>query len=113
MARIIISNTLKKQVLKKFKKESKKVFKLMESLEQNHQKGKVIGVAQSLTIKELKYKSFRFYFVVSGFNLKYLSKEEIENLLIKFVRMSDKNTQQKTINEIKNILQILGPSGFN
>ncbi len=112
MARVIITNTLKKQIKNKFKKDSKKIFKLMGSLEQNHLKGKVIGIAETLTIKELKYKSFRFYFVVSGFNLKYLSKEEIENILIKFIRMSDKKTQQKTINEIKNILRILGPSGF-
>ena len=84
----------------------------MESLEENHLKGKTIGTAEALTIKELKYKSFRFYFVVSGFNLKYLSKEEIENLLIKFIRMSDKKTQQKTINEIKEILRILGSATF-
>ena len=113
MARVIIIETLKNEILKKFKKDSKKVFKLLKSLEKNPKKGKLIGVTAGLTIKELKYKSFRFYFITDGFKLKCLNKNNLIDLLIKFIRMSDKKSQQKTINEIKRILQILGPRGFN
>jgi len=35
------------------------------------------------------------------------------DLLIRFVRMSDKKDQQKTINEIKKILQKFGPQKFS
>ena len=89
-----------------------KIIELLMSLKQSPSKGKTLGVAAGLTIKELKYKSFRFYFITDGFKLKCLNEEGIVDLLIKFVRMSDKKTQQKTINEIKKILQILSPSGF-
>ena len=41
-----------------------------------------------------------------------LRKEDLEGLLIKFVRMSDKKSQQKVIDEIKIILRNLGDVGF-
>ena len=63
-------------------------------------------------LKELKYKSFRFYFIVDGKKLKVFSKEELTDLLIKFVRMSDKKSQQKVIDEIRKILIKIGPEGF-
>ena len=65
-----------------------------------------------IQIKELKYKGFRFYFLVDGFKLKFISQDELNDLLLRFVRMSNKKDQQKTIDEIKNILKITGPSGF-
>ena len=37
---------------------------------------------------------------------------DLKDLLIKFVRMSDKKTQQKTIDEIKAILRTFGEEGF-
>ena len=46
----------------------------------------------------------RFYFIIDGYKLNFLSKEELIDLLMKFVRMSDKKSQQKTINEIREIL---------
>ena len=42
-----------------------------------------------------------------------MDKEQLTELLIKFVRMSDKNHQKETINEIRNILIKIGPEGFN
>ncbi len=63
-------------------------------------------------IKELKYKSFRFYFITDGHKLNVLDKKSLADLLIKFVRMSDKKSQQKAINEIKNILIKIGFNGF-
>ena len=42
-----------------------------------------------------------------------LAKEIQQKLLIKFVRMSDKKSPQKTIDEIKKILRTLGERGFD
>ena len=108
---IVIS--LKNQILKKFKQESVTIFKLMESLKNNPRKGKLIASIGDIVIKEIKYKSFRFYFITQGYKLKVLSKDELVKLLIKFVRMSDKKQQQKTIEEIKQVLLKIGSSGFD
>ena len=112
MARVEITKTLYEEIEKKFKKEAEKIFDILKSLEQNPTKGKTLGIAAGLTIKELKYKSFRFYFITDGFKLRCLNEEHLIDLLIKFVRMSNKKAQQETINEIKKILQTLGPKGF-
>ena len=44
--------------------------------------------------------------------MKFFDKETLSDLLIKFVRMSDKKSQQKAIDEIKVILRKLGEEGF-
>ena len=112
MARVEIIESLYEKIEKKFKKEAEKIFNLLNSLEKNPQKGKILGTISGLTVKELKYKSFRFYFITDGFKLNCLDEEALTDLLMKFVRMSDKKSQQKTINEIKRILQTIGPKGF-
>ena len=112
MAKVEIITSLKNEVLKKFKGQSVDVFRLMRSMADNPNKGKIVGYVTGMLIKELKYESFRFYFIVDGGKLKFFSQEELNDLLIKFVRMSDKKTQQKTIEEIKVILRSLGEEGF-
>lgn len=112
MAKVIISEELKNQILKKFKEESKKIFQLMYSLKENPKKGKLVGQIKGIVIKELKYKSFRFYFITEGFKLKILDIEELSSLLIKFIKMSNKKDQQKAINEIKYILKKVGERLF-
>jgi len=112
MAKIQITESLFKEIEKKFKKEAHKVIDLLESLEENPKKGRALGNVGKIVIKELKYESFRFYFITDGYKLKLLKSEELSDLLIKFVRMSDKNSQQKTINEIKYVLRSLGDEGF-
>ena len=112
MVRVEIVESLFEEIEKKFKKESSKIFDLMESLKENPKKGKLLGTVGGLVIKELKYKNFRFYFITDGFKLKYLREEDLVDLLLRFIRMSDKKKQQQTINEIKHTLQTLGPSGF-
>jgi len=107
MAQVIILENLEREIDKKFKGESVDIFELMLSLENFPKKGKLIGNVGSIAIKELKYKSFRFYFFVDAFKVKFLGVDELEDLLIRFVRMSDKNSQQKVINEIKNFLKNL------
>lgn len=112
MAKVEIAETLKEEVLSKFKGESNKIFNLMYSLRDNPKKGKIVGHISNIVIKELKYKSFRFYFIANNYQIRILSIDNLKNLLIKFVRMSDKKTQQKTINEIKIILKKIGEGGF-
>jgi hypothetical protein len=112
MAKVEIVRSLFEDIKAKFKGESHKVIDLLESFEQNPQKGKTLGNVGGIIIKELKYKSFRFYFITNGFKLKFLRGEELTDLLLKFVKLSDKKTQQKVINEIKQILQTIGPKGF-
>ncbi len=107
MAKVIITKKLEDEVNKLFKKESIKIFELMKTLEENPYKGKAVGQVGGIVIKELKHDSYRFYFVADGFEIKILKKEELSDLLIKFVRMSNKKDQQKVINEIKNVLKTL------
>lgn len=112
MAKIEIIDSLAKEIQKKFKGESHKIVKLLRSVEENPKKGKLVGNVSGFLIKELKYKSFRFYFIVEGEKINFYSKEELVDLLIRFVRMSNKNTQQKIINEIREVLLKIGPEGF-
>jgi len=112
MAKVIITKSLESLINKKFKEESVQIIKLMYSLKENPKKGKIIGQAGGILIKELRYKSFRFYFITDGYKLKFLDKENLTDLLIKFVKMSDKKNQQKVIDEIKKILNTFGEEGF-
>ena len=113
MVRVTILETLKDEILKKFLGESKIIFKQMYSLKENPNKGKLLGNVGGIVIKELKYRNFRFYFITDGYKLKLMEESHLVTLLIRFVRMSDKKDQQKTINEIKEILINFGPKGFN
>ncbi len=108
----MIAETLKDEILKKFKGESKIIFRQMYSLQDNPKKGKLLGSFGGVVIKEIKYKSFRFYFITDGYKLKLLDKEKLTDLLIRFVRMSNKDYQQQTINEIKKVLMHFGSEGF-
>lgn len=112
MAKVVITNSLEKEINKKFKSESITIFELLYSLKENPKKGKPIGQVGGILIKELKYNKYRFYCITDGFKLKVLSTEELNDLLIKFVRMSNKKDQQKVINEIKTILREVGKEGL-
>jgi len=105
MAKVIITKRLEEEINKKFKGESVKIFNLMYSIEKSPHKGKIVGQVGGIIIKEIKYRSFRFYFITDGYKIKLLGKDELNSLLIKFIRMSDKKTQQKVINEIKWLLR--------
>jgi hypothetical protein len=104
MAKVEISEILKNQILKKFKQESKIIFKLMFSLEENPRKGKLLGVVGGIAIKEMRYKSFRFYFVTDNEKLRFFDEDNLKSLLIRFIKMSDKKDQQEVIENIKKIL---------
>jgi mRNA-degrading endonuclease RelE of RelBE toxin-antitoxin system len=112
MVKIEIAEDLFEEVEKRFKQDSTKIFDLIETLEDNPKKGKLVGNVGGIVIKELRYKGFRFFFLADGFKLKFLNEEELTDLLLKFVRMSDKKHQQKVIDEIKHILRTIGAGGF-
>jgi len=112
MAKVEIVSSLFQEIQDKFKGEAHKIIDLLETLEKNPHKGKLLGNVSGIVIKELKYKNFRFYFITDGFKLKVMNGSALTSLLIKFVRMSDKKSQQKVIEEIKGILRKLGKEGF-
>ncbi len=112
MAKVEIVISLFEEIEKKFKGDAHKILDLLESLGENPKKGKSLGTVGGIVIKELKYKSFRFYFITDGFKLKCIDENSLVDLLLRFVRMSDKKRQQKVINEIKKILLTIGPKGF-
>jgi len=113
MAKVEIVESLFEQIDKKFKRKSIEILQHLKSLESSPHKGKLLGTVGGILIKELKYNGFRFYFITDGFKLKCVDKDYLTDLLLKFVRMSDKKYQQKVINEIKHILITIGPSGFD
>jgi hypothetical protein len=112
MAKVIITRSLLDEIKRKFKEESREIIDLLETLKDNPKKGKTLGNVGKAVIKELKFKNFRFYFVTDGYKVKVLQVSELKDLIIKFVRMSNKKDQQKTIEEIKNVLRKLGGDGF-
>jgi hypothetical protein len=112
MAKVIITKALKEDVLAKFKGNSEKIFVRMKNLESQPKMGKPLGNIGGVLIKEIRYENFRFYFITDGHLLKFGSPEELANLLIKFVKMSGKKDQQKTIDTIKRIIRSMGFDGF-
>jgi len=112
MAKVEIVRPLLEVIKKKFKGESHRIIDLIETLKDNPHKGKLVGSVGGIVIKELKYKGFRFYFIMDRNKLKVFSREELTDLLIKYIRMSNKKSQQKVINEIKNILRKFGQEKF-
>jgi hypothetical protein len=108
MAKVIITKKLEEEIHKKFKGESVKIFNMMCSLEKSPRKGKIVGQVGGIIIKEIRYGSFRLYFITDGYKIKLLGKDELSSLLIRFIRMSNKKTQQKVIEEIKYLLRNFG-----
>lgn len=107
MIKIIIPKRLRDDILKTFKKDSLKIFKLINTLKENPSKGKIIGPVGVMSLRELKFKNYRFYFIINGHQLILFTKQETEKLLIRFINMSTKNKQQKTIDHIKEMLSII------
>ena len=112
MAKVEITNSLYEEIRKKFKQQSVEVLEHLKSLESSPHKGKLLGTVGGMAIKELKYEGFRFYFVTDGFRLRCLDQEKLVDLLLRFVRMSDKRSQPQIINEIKHVLRAVGAEGF-
>ena len=113
MAIVVITRSLERAISKRFKEDSIKVLALLRTLEDNPKKGKFLAQVGGIAVKELKYRNYRFYFVTDGYEIKFYELDELTDTLITFVRMSTKKEQQKTIDEIKNVLRSLGGEGFS
>ncbi len=113
MAKIEIVKSLFEDIKKKFNGKSHKIIDLMENLEQNPNKGKLLGNIAGILIKEIRYNSFRFYFITNGYKLKFVNASGLNDILIRFIRISDKKNQQKIINEIKKVLANIWFDAFN
>lgn len=85
----------------------------MNSLQQQPKKGKLLSQVGKVAVKELKYKKFRFFFLVDAYAIKFLTLEDLEDIIIKFVRMGDKKDQQEIIDDIKRILRKIGEEEFS
>jgi len=112
MVQVIITKKLEEEINKKFKHESVEIFSLMRTLQESPYKGKEVSSVGNIIIKELKYKKFRFYFITYSYKIKFLKADDLKDLLIKFVRMSEKKDQQEVIDDIKSVLRTLGGEGF-
>lgn len=112
MAKVVITAFLEEEINRKFKQQAVEIFTLLRTLEENPNKGKEVGVIGRVLIKEIKYGKFRFYFVTDGYALKILKMQELKDLIVKFVRMSEKKDQQGVIEEIKKVLRSLREEGF-
>ena len=108
MAKVMITSSLREDILKRFKGGAEGIFLRMKSLETEPHKGKALAHVAEIVIKEIKYDKYRFYFITDGRVLKFGTEDELAALLIKFVRMSEKKDQQKAIDSIKAVLQSMG-----
>ena len=77
MAKVEIILSLFQEIQRKFKGEAHKIIDLMESLETNPKKGKLLGSVGGIVIKEIKYKSFRFYFITDGYKLRFFDEQSL------------------------------------
>jgi hypothetical protein len=113
MVRVIITERLFRDIEKKFSNaEANRIIDLLETLQDNPHKGRELSSVGGVIIKEIKYGKFRFYFITDGYKIKFIRTSELKDLIIKFVRMSDKKGQQQTIEDIKTVLRSLGEEGF-
>lgn len=112
MVKVEIVSSLEDEIYRRFKGESIEVLEHIKSLENSPSKGKALGHVGGIIIKELRYKGFRFYFITDAHRIRVFTQEALTDLLIRFVRMSDKKDQQSVIEEIKRVLKTIGPSGF-
>jgi hypothetical protein len=54
----------------------------MKSLKENSKNRKIFGIVEGIEIKEIKYISFRFYFITEDFKIRGLGGKNITSLLI-------------------------------
>lgn len=73
----------------------------MKSLENNSSKGKSLFIFKGIELKELKYKSFRFYFIKEENKITVFSDDNIDSVILTFLDMSKKDDQQKIIDSLK------------
>ena len=101
MVVVVVTQSLDRELKKRLNKdEYYKVKRCFLTLKKDPYKGKLLHVIGNVILKELRWKTFRFYFFTSHNLIKILSDTDLEKELVKFVRMSKKNDQARVIQEI-------------
>jgi hypothetical protein len=112
MALVEITPALEDEINRKFKHNALDVLLHLKSVATSPKKGKPLGRVGNIAIKELKYGGFRFYFITDAYQVRFFEEHELTDLLLRFVRTSDKNAQRHVIEEIREVLLAMGPQGF-
>ena len=112
MAIVEITARLEAEIDERFKARSIEVLEHLKSLELHPKKGKALGHVGGIAIRELRFEGYRFYFITDAHRIRFYPASELTDLLLRFVRMSDKKRQQRTIDEIRAILRTIGENGF-
>ncbi|MFT4343592.1 MAG: hypothetical protein ACMXYE_02485 [Candidatus Woesearchaeota archaeon] len=100
-----------KEFIKKLKRHTSKeeAKKLVKSLSlTTPSEGDFVALVTNIVIREKRLKTFRFYFIVDSKRKHILTKEELDEFLLKFVALSKKNNQQEVINKLKSDLKLFG-----
>ncbi|MFP4567502.1 MAG: hypothetical protein ACLFN8_01015 [Candidatus Woesearchaeota archaeon] len=100
-----------KQFIKELKKHSSKTeakILVNELALTSPADGDFVTLITNIVIREERLKSFRFYFIVQDSKKHIITKEELKNLIIKFVALSKKNNQQHVIDKLKEDLKKFG-----
>lgn len=113
MAVVEITAQLEAEIDERFKARSIEVLEHLKSLEHHPKKGKALGHVGGIAIKELRFEGYRFYFITDAHRVRFYLASELTDLLLRFVRMSDKKRQQKTIDEIRDVLRRIGKDAFD
>ena len=101
MVIVAVTLALDKELKKRLNKdEYAQVKKKFQTLKKDPYKGKLLHVLGNVVLKELRWKSFRFYFLTSHNLIKIVAKTDLEKELVKFIRMSKKSDQTKVIKEV-------------
>lgn len=109
---IVEMPSLEAEINKRFKAQAVEILEYLKTLETEPKRGKPLGRVGNISIKELKYGGYRFYSITDPHQVRFFKKKELINLLLRFVRISDKKSQRETIEEIREVLLKIGPDGF-
>jgi len=112
MAKVLVDSKLVIKIDKKFRNKSLEVISWLRELEKNPKKGDLLRRVDNTAIKEIKFRGFRFYFIVNNYRIKVLKIEELTEELIKFVEMSNKQDQNRVIDKIERRLRAVGFEGY-
>ena len=70
--------------------------------------GDFVALVANIVLREKKHKTFRFYFITDQTTKHVITKDELKEMIVKFVALSKKNDQQEVIDKLKNDLQRFG-----
>lgn len=101
------SNKFIKELKKHFSKSEAKKIIIKLSLT-SPSEGDYIARISNIIIREKKIKTFRFYFITQDNKKHIITKQELKEMIIKFVALSKKNNQQRVIDKLKDDLNRYG-----